>query len=179
MTEFISALKVVKVDKTDRQEKFRAEHAQMYVPTLVQTKPEGDGKTSITMALLDSGNLLAHAAIDAEFHKRLGVPLEKTKIWAQAGSKPSLEILGNSRGIYLRFPNIKKMFLVKPLVVKNLSCNLNLGAQFNYQTGFVPEKVIQSQSGRKINCSELDGVRIRLQFKEASNKTLRRTINNP
>ena len=59
---------------------------------------------------------------------------------------------------------MRKVFLVKPLVVKNLSCNLNLGAQFNYQTGFVSQKVIQSQSGRKINCSELDRVRIRLQF---------------
>ena len=82
MTEFISAIKVVKVDKMDRQEKFRAEHPQMYLPTLVQTKPEGDGKTSITMALRDSGNLLAHTAIDAKFHKRLGVPFENTKVWA-------------------------------------------------------------------------------------------------
>ena len=82
ITEFISTLKVVKVDKMDRQDKFRAEYAQMYVPTLGETKPEGDGKTSITMALPDSGNLLAHAAIDADFHERLGVPLESTKIWA-------------------------------------------------------------------------------------------------
>ena len=80
MTKLISALKVVEVDKMSRQEKFRAEHAQMYAPTLVQTKPEGDGKTSITMALADSGNFLAHAAIDAEFHGMLGVPLENTKI---------------------------------------------------------------------------------------------------
>ena len=65
------------------------------------------------------------------------------------------------------------------MVVKDLSCNLNLGAQFNYQTGFVLQKVIQSQSGRKINCSELDGVMIRLQFQDVSNKTLRRTIKDP
>ena len=71
---------------------------------------------------------------------------------------------------------MRKVFLVKPLVVKNLSCNLNLGAQFNYQTGFIPQKVIRSQSGRKINCSKLDGVMIRLQFQDVSNKTLRRMI---
>ena len=134
MTEFISALKVIKVHKTSGQGKLRAEHVQMYVPTLVQTKPEGDRKASITMALLDSGNLLAHAAIDAEFHERLGVPFENTKIWARAANKQSLDILGVICGIYLRFPNIVKVFLVKPLVVKNLSCNLNQGAQFNYQT---------------------------------------------
>ena len=62
------------------------------------------------------------------------------------------------------------------MVVKNLSCNLNLGAQFNYQTGFVPQKVIQSQDGRKINCSKLDGTRIILQFQDVSNKTLRRAL---
>ena len=80
MTEFISALKVIKVDKTSGQGKPREELAQMYVPTFVQTKPEGDRKTSITMALPDSGNLLAYAAIDAEFHERLGVQFENTKI---------------------------------------------------------------------------------------------------
>ena len=74
---------------------------------------------------------------------------------------------------------MRKVFLVKPLVVKNLSCNVNLGAQFNYQTGFVPQKVIQSQSGRKINCSELDGVRIRMPFQDVSIETLRRTIKDP
>ena len=74
---------------------------------------------------------------------------------------------------------MRKVFLVKPLVVKNLSCNLNLGAQFNYQTGFVLQKVIRSQSGRKINCSKLDGVMIRLQFQDVSNKTLRRMIKDP
>ena len=100
----------------------------------MQTKLGGDGKTSITMAFPGSGNLLAHAAIDAEFHERLGVSFENTKIRAGAANKQPLEIQGISRGIYLRFPNITKVFLVKPLVVKNLSCNLNLGAQFDYQT---------------------------------------------
>ena len=94
MTEFISTLKVIKVDKSSGQGKPRAEHAQMYVPTLVQTKPEGERKARITMALPDSGNLVAHAAIDAEFHERLGVPFENTKIRAQAANKQLLEILG-------------------------------------------------------------------------------------
>ena len=51
-------------------------------------------------------------------------------------------------------------------------------AQFNYQTGFVPQKVIQSQDKRKISCSKFDGIRIRLQFQDVSNEAWRRTINN-
>ena len=82
MTQFISALKVIRVDKTSGQGKPRAEHAHMYVPTLVQTRPGGEGKASIIMALPDSGNLLANAAIDSEFHARLWISIEDTKIRA-------------------------------------------------------------------------------------------------
>ena len=47
----------------------------MYVPTLVKTEPEANGRASITMALPDSGNLLAHAAIDTGLHKQLYIPI--------------------------------------------------------------------------------------------------------
>ena len=79
----------------------------------------------------DSGNLLAQAAIDAELHAKLGIPIKDTKIKARAANKQALEIGGVSRGIYLRFFNLVKTFFMKPLVLQNLSCNLNLGAQFN------------------------------------------------
>ena len=69
----------------------------MYMPTLVQMAPGPGGKTSITMALPDSGNLLAHAAIDAKFHQQLGIPVEATDIKARAANKKSLEILGISK----------------------------------------------------------------------------------
>ena len=64
----------------------------MYVPTLVQMMSGEEGKASITMALPDSGNLLAHAAIDSEFHARLWIPIKDTKIRARAANKQSLEI---------------------------------------------------------------------------------------
>ena len=105
----------------------------MYVPMLVKMEPGMTGRTSITMVLLDSGNLLAHAAIDAEFHEKVGIPMEDTKIRPRAANKQALEIQGVSKGIYLRFPNVAKTFFVKPLVVRNLSCNLNLGTQFNFK----------------------------------------------
>ena len=111
----------------------------MYIPTLVKTEPGTGGRASITMALPDSGNLLAHAAIDAKFHEQLGILIEATKLRARAANKQLLEIQGVSKGIYLKFPKITKTFFVKPLVVKNLSCKLNLGAQFNYKIGFIPQ----------------------------------------
>ena len=66
---FISALKVVKVDQMRDVLRGRKDHAKMYIPTLVSTELGMGGKASVTMALPDSGNLLAHAAIDAKFHQ--------------------------------------------------------------------------------------------------------------
>ena len=132
----------------------------MYVPTLVRTTPGPGGKASFTLALPDSGNLLAHAAIDTKFHQQLGVPIKATDIKARAANKQSLEIQGVSKSIYVRFPNVTKTFFVKPLVIKNLSCKLNLEAQFNYKTGFLLQRVISGHTGKKTNFSELDGIRI-------------------
>ena len=87
------------------------------------------------MALPDSGNLLTRTVINAEFHKRLGIPMENTKLRARAANQQALEVQGVSKGIYLKFSNISKIFFVKPLVVRNITCNLNLGTQFNFKTG--------------------------------------------
>ena len=108
---FISALKVVKVDQMRNALQGRKDHAKMYVPTLVRTALGPGGKASVTMALPDSGNLLAHAAIDAKFHQQLGVPVEETDIKARAANKQSLEIQGVSKGIYIRFLSVRKTLL--------------------------------------------------------------------
>ena len=128
------------------------------------------------MTLPGSGNLLAHATINAEFHEQLEILIENTKIRARATNKQVLEIQGVSKGIYLRFPNVAQTFFVKQLVVGNLSCNLNLGAQFNFKTGLIPQRIIQGDNGKKTNFIELDGIQIRFQFQEVSNETLRRTV---
>ena len=137
LSEFVNMLKVVHVDRVNNQRKTREEHAKMYVPTLVKTELGANGQASITMALLDSDNLLAHSAIDAGFHEQLGIPIEDTKIQARAANKQALEIQGVLKGIYLRFPNVAKTFFVKPLVVRNLSCKLKLGTQFNFKIGLI------------------------------------------
>ena len=65
---------------------------------------------------------------------------------------------------------------MKPLIVKNLSCKLNLGAQFNHQIGFIPQKVIMDNTSKKINVSKLDGIRIHLQFQDVTNRMLRSMV---
>ena len=84
---FMNALKIVHVDQADDQRKGREDHTKIYVPTLVKTTPGPGGKASVTMALPDSGNLLAYAAIDAKFHEQLGIPIEATRIKARAANK--------------------------------------------------------------------------------------------
>ena len=91
---FMNTLKIVKVDKTQGIGQGRKDHTRMYVPTLVTTTLGSGGKASVTMALPDSGNLLAHAAIDEKFHEQLGVPILATNIKARAANKQSLEIWG-------------------------------------------------------------------------------------
>ena len=78
-----------------------------------------------------------------------------------------------SQGIYIRFPKVHKTFFVKPLIIKNLSCKLNLGAQFNHQTGFILQRVTVHRDGTRTNFCELDGIRIRLHFQDVTNRALR------
>ena len=122
---------------------------------------------------------MAHAVVVADFHTKLGIPMESTKIKAKAANRQSMDVKGVCKGMYIRFPNITKTFLVKPLVVQNLPCDINLGAQFNFVTGLTPQKVVQDQNGKKKNVSELGGVKIQLQFQDVSNETLRHTIEDP
>ena len=82
LSVFMNALKVVHVDRADDQKKGREDYARMYVPTLVKTVLGPGGKASVTMVLPDSGNLLAHAAIDTKFHEQIGIPMEATRIKA-------------------------------------------------------------------------------------------------
>ena len=124
----INSLTLTEVDKTSYKEQLRKDHARMYIPVLAKDTLEASGRVSITLALPDSGNLLAHAAIDADFHAKLGIPMESTKIKAKAANRQSMDVKGVSKGMYIRFPNITRTFLVKPLVVQNLPCDINLGA---------------------------------------------------
>ena len=66
--EFVNSLRVVKVDSIRGWQPEEREHTRMYVPTLVSTALGPERKVSVTMALPDSGNLLAHTAIDEKFH---------------------------------------------------------------------------------------------------------------
>ena len=57
---------------------------------------------------------------------------------------------------------------MRPSVVHHLACSLILGAQVKVKIGLIPQQARLSKDGRKANVGELDGVRIQLQFKDAS-----------
>ena len=179
LTDFTNSLTLTEVDKTQYQGQPREDHAKMYIPVLVKDARGSSGRSSITMALLDSGNLLARAAVEADFHALMGISVKNTVIKARAANRQAMDVKGVSKGIYIHFPNITRTFLVKPLVVQNLPCDINLGAQFNFVTGLTPQKVVQDRNGRRSNFCELEGVKIQLQFQDVSNETLRHTIENP
>ena len=77
--EFTNALKIFKMDKTSNQERIREDPTRLYVPTLVKTALGVAGQASIIRAPTDLGNLLVHAAINAEFHVKLGIPIKIQK----------------------------------------------------------------------------------------------------
>ena len=97
----------------------------------------------------------------------------------RAANQQTLEVRRASTGIYLKFPNISKTSVKRPSVVHHLACSLNLGAQVKVKIGLILQQVMQGQDGRKANFSELDGVRIQLQFKDTSNATPQETVACP
>ena len=68
--------------------------------------------------------------------------MESIEIKAKAANRQSMDVRCVSKGMYIRFPNITKTFLVMPLMIQNLLCDINLGAQFNFVTCLTPQKVV-------------------------------------
>ena len=90
LTNFINSLTLTKVDKIPYKVKHREDHARMYLPVLAKDSLGTSGRASITLALPDSGNLLAHTAVDADFHAKLGITMESTNIKVKAANLPPL-----------------------------------------------------------------------------------------
>ena len=128
----------------------------MFVPLIM-----GDHKgryEHITMALLDSGNLLQQPAINAGFHRSLGIKIDKTNVVARGANQVSIDIEGISKGIYLKFPNVNNSYLIRPLVVKNLASPLNLGSKFNFEFMLTPQMVERDvRTGLKHNRYKIQG----------------------
>ena len=123
------------------QDNPNARHHETFAPLIIG---KSDGQYEhITMALLDSGNLLQQPAINASLHQTLGVGVDKTNVIARGANQLSIDIKGISEGIYLKFPNLRTSFLVRPLVVKNLASPLNLGSKFNFEFMLTPQLVEQ------------------------------------
>ena len=112
----------------------------------------------ITMALLDSGNLLQQPAINAGFHRSLGIEIDKTNVVARGANQAYINIEGISKGIYLKFPNVSNSYLIRPLVVKNLASPLNLGSKFNFEFMLTPQMVERdATTGLKHNRYKIQG----------------------
>ena len=144
----------------------------MFAPLIIG---KNDGQYEhITMALLDSGNLLQQPAINARLHQTLGVGVDKTNVVARGANQLSINIKGISEGIYLKFPNLPTSFLVRPLVVENLASPLNLGSKFNFEFMLTPQLVEQdAKTGAKSNHYELQGQRGKLFPRLVTTVTLR------
>ena len=149
-----------------------ARHHEMFAPLIIGRR---DGLYEhITMALLDSGNLLQQPAINAKLHQTLGVGVVKTNVVARGANQLSINIKGISEGIYLKFPNIQTSFLVRPLVVENLASPLNLGSKFNFEFMLTPQLVEQdAETGTKANHYELQGQRGKLFSRLVTTATLK------
>ena len=133
-----------------------ASHHEMFVP-LIMGDQKGRYK-HITMALLDSGNLLQQPAINAGFHRSLGIEINKTNVVARGANQASIDIEGISKGIYLKFPNVSNSYLIRPLVVKNLASPLNLGSKFNFEFMLTPQMVERdATTGLKHNRYKIQG----------------------
>ena len=143
------------------QDNPNARHHEMFAPLIIG---KNDGQYEhITMALLDSGNLLQQPAINASLHQTLGVGVDKINVIARGANQLSIDIKGISEGIYLKFPNLQTSFLVRPLVVENLASPLNLGSKFNFEFMLTPQLVERdAKTGVKSNHYELQGKRGKL-----------------
>ena len=154
------------------QDNPNARHHEMFAPLIIG---KNDGQYEhITMALLDSGNLLQQPAINARLHQTLGVGVDKTNVVAHGANQLSIDIKGISEGIYLKFPNLQTSFLVRPLVVENLASPLNLGSKFNFEFMLTPQLVEQdAKTGAKSNHYKLQGQRGKLFPRLVTTVTLR------
>ena len=125
-------------------------HHEMFVPLIIGK--DDRQYEHITMALLDSGNLLQQPAINAGLHHSLGIKVNKTNVVARGANQLSIDIEGISKGIYLKFPNLRTSFLIHPLVVKSLASPLNLGSKFIFEFMLIPQLVEQdANTGLKHN----------------------------
>ena len=74
------------------QDNPNAHHHEMFAPLIIG---KDDGRYEhITMALLNSGNLLQQPAINASLHQTLGVKVDKTNVVARGANQLSINQCG-------------------------------------------------------------------------------------
>ena len=143
------------------QDNPNARHHEIFT-SLIMGKDKGKYE-HITMALLDTENLLQQPAINADLHRSLGIGVDRTAIEARGAKKLAIDIEGISKGIYLKFPNLDTCYKIKPLIVKNLALPLNLGSKFNFEFVLTPQIVeLDKKTGLKHNRYQIQGIKGKL-----------------
>ena len=99
----------------------------MFVP-LIMGNQKGRYK-HITMALLDSGNLLQQPAINAGFHRSLGIKIDKTNVVARGANQVSIDIEGNIKGNLPKVPQPEYQLPHLTLSREELGISSQLGEQ--------------------------------------------------
>ena len=74
----------------------------------------------------DSGNLLAHYAGSYRFHQRLSLRTDNIEVKERFTVKQTLQVFGKGKWFYERFTATKKLYSIKPLVIKYLSCHFKV-----------------------------------------------------
>ena len=103
----------------------QASFSDLYALLKIKVKPGGDF-TTLSMALLDSGNLLKFSVISAKLHKQLGLKLYSTNIRAKTASNAKMPILGSSESFYIQFASTTPTFEISPLVVRDMTTHIDL-----------------------------------------------------
>ena len=139
----------------------QASFSDLYAILKIKVKPGGDF-TTLSMALLDSGNLLKLSVISAKLHKQLGLKLYPTSIRAKTASNAKMPILGSSEPFYIQFVSTTPTFKISPLVVKDMTTHINLGSRFFFENDIIPQMVREDRFGCRANHAQVKTEPVRL-----------------
>ena len=107
-------------------------------------------KTMVARTMIDTGNTVNSSAVISEkFHKQLGVGFlnMRTRKIGTAKENSSLMRIGRSNQMELRIDGIKKKILIKPLVMKGLTDQMNIGSHLLNKLGMDVPTSIQFSGG--------------------------------
>ena len=98
------------------------------------------GKIQFRKSFIDNGNTTHHGfCISEDLHNQLGAKfISRKKISINTAAKGGkLQVLGRSTPVCVRFEGLKQQYEVTPLVIRDLSDDINVGTAFLQKHNFV------------------------------------------